>query len=244
MPSPRPSPVSSTHSPARMLGPRPLGIAPERPAGESTLVVAASQLLADALVDLLEDGGLQPVRLARSGEVALEAIRLQRPHLTVLHLDDAELGDPDTIAALLRAYPTGRLVGITARAPEALHEVAVIGGLAAVLSTHAPVSELLRNLRATGADRVSRPRVASPGPSPGRLHRLTAREAEVLDLLCSGTTTQMISRELDISLHTVRTHVHNILGKLGVSSRLQAVAVASRGADDESPAVPTDALGA
>jgi DNA-binding NarL/FixJ family response regulator len=56
-----------------------------------------------------------------------------------------------------------------------------------------------------------------------RPHALTAREREVLALLCQGMPNKLIQRHLGISFGTVKCHVRNILSKLGVASRVQAV---------------------
>lgn len=57
---------------------------------------------------------------------------------------------------------------------------------------------------------------------------LTRREAEILSLVADGLTNKQIAFRLSIELPTVKNHVHNILEKLGVDSRTQAVAVTSR----------------
>jgi two-component system nitrate/nitrite response regulator NarL len=57
---------------------------------------------------------------------------------------------------------------------------------------------------------------------------LTRREREILGLLAEGTSTRRIAEKLDLSRHTVRTHVQNILLKLGAHSRLEAVATGVR----------------
>lgn len=56
----------------------------------------------------------------------------------------------------------------------------------------------------------------------GHAIRLTAREHEVLQRISAGDSNKAIARALDLSLHTVKRHVANILTKLGVSSRVQA----------------------
>lgn len=77
-------------------------------------------------------------------------------------------------------------------------------------------------------------RAKQPGSSPGslceadRLALLTGRESQVLDLLMSGGSAAQIAEHLCLSLSTVRTHIHSIMIKLGVSSQLAAVAVACR----------------
>jgi len=55
---------------------------------------------------------------------------------------------------------------------------------------------------------------------------LTAREHEVIELLAKRNSNKQIARELCLSLYTVKNHVHNILEKLNVESRLEAVDVA------------------
>ena len=53
---------------------------------------------------------------------------------------------------------------------------------------------------------------------------LSEREVEVLRLVARGLSNRAIARELVVSLGTVKTHVHNVCGKLGVDSRTQAIA--------------------
>lgn len=55
------------------------------------------------------------------------------------------------------------------------------------------------------------------------LDALTARECEVLELVADGMTNRQIAAQLFVTVHTVKNHVHNILTKLGVDSRLEAV---------------------
>jgi DNA-binding NarL/FixJ family response regulator len=74
---------------------------------------------------------------------------------------------------------------------------------------------LLRRLSTLAAERQ---------PGPERLV-LTARETEILHMLEMGASNREIADQLCIALHTVKNHVHNVLGKLGVSTRGQAVAV-------------------
>jgi len=62
---------------------------------------------------------------------------------------------------------------------------------------------------------------------PGRdslIEPLTGREREILNLVCQGLSNQEIARQLVLSVGTVKTHMYNIFGKLGVSGRPQAIA--------------------
>ena len=67
-------------------------------------------------------------------------------------------------------------------------------------------------------------KIPSASPAPGE--PLTRREQEVLRLLAEGASNQEIAKALVISLATVKKHVSNLLGKLGATSRTQAIALA------------------
>lgn len=72
-----------------------------------------------------------------------------------------------------------------------------------------------------------------------RLRHITRREREVLDALAQGLSDRQIGQQLNVSHETVRTHMANLLGKLGVESRLQAVLFAARhGAISIGPPAP------
>jgi LuxR family maltose regulon positive regulatory protein len=60
--------------------------------------------------------------------------------------------------------------------------------------------------------------------APTAGERLTAREVQVLARIAAGDSNKLIAREFDLSLHTVKRHVANILGKVGVDTRGQAAA--------------------
>jgi DNA-binding NarL/FixJ family response regulator len=97
----------------------------------------------------------------------------------------------------------------------------------AIRRTHAgealiPPNEMLRLLREAGRIRVEE-RAARLA-----LDRLTSRELEVLSALAEGLSDKAIARRLGIGDRTVRVHMVNILNKLGVESRLQAVLLAAR----------------
>jgi DNA-binding CsgD family transcriptional regulator len=136
----------------------------------------------------------------------------------------------------------GRLRGVflprvaaVLRAPEA----SLVDAGVAVFVTREPASELaaagpelerlitaMPSLEFSDPASTGRAQPTSIGLT--RIRRLTAREREVLLQLAAGASTAQISKKLSISPKTVKTHVQNILGKLGVSSRLEAATLAAQ----------------
>ncbi|MBI4562983.1 MAG: response regulator transcription factor [Candidatus Rokubacteria bacterium] len=84
-----------------------------------------------------------------------------------------------------------------------------------------------REIEALVRERLTQIKLGSPnGDAPPV--ELTRRELEVLRLLTGGADTKVMAERLHVSPATVRNHVQNIFGKLGVHSRLEAVAYANR----------------
>jgi two-component system, NarL family, response regulator YdfI len=78
------------------------------------------------------------------------------------------------------------------------------------------------------ADRVRREGAPAPGRAAALPESLTPREVEVLHALAAGLGNKEIARELQISEHTAKFHVGQILAKLGAGSRAEAVSIAMR----------------
>jgi LuxR family maltose regulon positive regulatory protein len=90
------------------------------------------------------------------------------------------------------------------------------------IATRDDLNTLLLQLMPTpAADNMVRVSAPPRSATPGSV-RLTAREQEILERITAGDSNKEIARAFDLSLHTVKRHVANILTKLGVSSRVQA----------------------
>lgn len=99
-----------------------------------------------------------------------------------------------------------------------------VGGTGGPLTVH-----LFRDVTATKELlTLVQDRLAPPAAGPASGEVLTRREIEILELVATGASTHGIAERLHVSPATVRNHVQNILGKLGVHSRLEAVAWATR----------------
>ena len=136
-----------------------------------------------------------------------------------------DLGDQWWVAvARLREADAAASLGDAARASEALraaHDLAVGLGAAGLVAEAEAISRRTRlSLQAPTRVELDRPSIDRLG--------LTAREAEVLALVAAGQTNRQIGEQLFVSEKTASVHVSNILRKLGVTSRVDAAAVAQR----------------
>jgi PAS domain S-box-containing protein len=91
--------------------------------------------------------------------------------------------------------------------------------------TSAPIS---RDQHVIGVFGIARPTTTSGPPAPRVDDRLTPRQHEILQLLAAGMSTDGIAKTLFLSRETVRNHIRHILQRLGVRSRLAAIALAHR----------------
>jgi DNA-binding NarL/FixJ family response regulator len=168
-----------------------------------------------------------------------------------------DLGLPDgegraVIAALHRAQPRARVLVLTASIDPVQRAQAVEAGAAGVLHKSAALAEIVAAVRRLGAgewlfaphELVEMLRFVSRHREQQReatllLQQLTPREREVLQALAAGLDSKEIAERLYITVETERTHMVNILSKLGVHSRLQALVFALRhGAVAIPPAAP------
>ena len=205
----------------------------------TSLVIADDQGMVRAgfrsLLDAEPD--LQVVGEAATGEEAVDVVRRLRPDVTLMDIRMPVLdGLAATRAILGEGIDTRVLVLTTFDLDEYVFE-ALRSGASGFLLKDAPAEELAAAIRvvasgdsllAPGVTRrvidafVRRPAAPSKGPDPA-LSRLTPREVEVLGLLARGLSNVDIAERLFVSEATTKTHVSNVLSKLGLRDRVQAV---------------------
>jgi len=177
---------------------------------------------------------------ADADEATALAARVE-PDVAVIDLDLPAASGVDVLNDLRAQTSAPPCVVLTALSDPAELGRAVEAGAAAVLHKSADMTELLRVLRrvATGGNELVAGQtsdwlraLAAERERTWRARTmrdaLTAREAEILQLLADGHGSRAIAERLFISSETVQTHVRNLLGKLGVGSRLEAVTLALR----------------
>jgi DNA-binding NarL/FixJ family response regulator len=176
-------------------------------AGEASNGAQALQLARELQPDVVLMDMLMPVM---DGIEATSAIRRELPDTEVLALTSAL--DDDIVVGAVRAGAIGYLLKNT-DAPDVIRAIKAAAAGQVQLSPEA-AGLLMREIH---------PLAAPMGSEP-----LTERETDVLRLLARGLANKEIARELQIGEKTVKTHVSNILAKLGVQSRTQAALQAGR----------------
>jgi DNA-binding NarL/FixJ family response regulator len=188
-----------------------------------------------AMVLSVEDD-VEVVGEAADGLQALEAARATRPDVVLM---DVQMPRMDGIEATrhLVAEDLGHVVIVTTFDRDDYLFDALRAGASGFLLKNAGPEQLLDAVRAAGRGhallapevtrrvigRMAGERAASARPEPVELARLTAREREVLVLLGRGLSNGEIAAELVLGEATVKTHVSNVLAKLHLRDRVQAV---------------------
>ena len=174
---------------------------------------------------------------------ALRAVAQHRPDLVIMDLAFPDGNGIDAIRQLRERYPACTVV-VLSGSPDAQSKVAVAtaAGAVAFLRKDQPVAAIFDALDRIAAGRpVAKPPVPRPRPHSDEYRRvrrlvelLTDREREVLLRLVEAEDTTEIARSMGVATSTTRTHLQNVLLKLGVHTRLQAVAlVVTTGIDRE-----------
>lgn len=188
-------------------------------------------------------GDLEVVGEAADGAGAIEGAATLRPDVVVMDLLMPGVDGIDATARIKAADPEVEIVAITSFVEEARIVAALEAGASGFLLKDAEADELAAAIRAAASGEVhldpvvagivarrmrSRPGgVAGGGAGHGDpLGNLTARERDVLGAVARGLSNRAIADELGITERTARTHVSNILAKLGLASRTQAALLA------------------
>ena len=185
---------------------------------------------------------LQVVGEAADGNQAIERAQELVPDVVLMDVRMPRRSGIEATRELRRLLPHVQIIMLTVSDEEADLYEAIKAGASGYLLKDLPIDEVASSIRAvhTGqslisptlasklltefAAMVKRGETAQAVPHP----RLTAREMEVLRLVARGMNNRDIARELFISENTVKNHVRNILEKLQLHSRMEAVVYAVR----------------
>ncbi len=173
---------------------------------------------------------MEVVAEATNGREALEAVRRHRPDVLLLDLIMPEMDGLAVLRALPQEAPDTRVLVLTSANDDRLVIPAVRAGAAGYVLKTISSAELAEAVRKVArGEPVLHPEITRMlmrevrrGPAAVAGESFTQRELEVLSLLAHRLTNKEIAAELGISETTVKTHVRNILSKLGVSTRAEA----------------------
>jgi DNA-binding NarL/FixJ family response regulator len=206
------------------------------------LIADDDDLMRAGLAELLSgDATIEIVGEASTGREAVERARRLDPDVVLM---DVRMPDLDGIAAtraLTRAAGRARVLILTTFEQDDYIFGALRAGASGFLLKRTRPEELIAAVHTIGAgDSLLSPSVTrrvidrmARQPSPtldhAKLHELTPRERDVLELMSRGLSNREIAAELTVEESTIRTHVKRILMKLGLRDRVQAVIFAYEG---------------
>jgi DNA-binding NarL/FixJ family response regulator len=181
-------------------------------------------------------GEMEVIGEASDGAEAVKAARALKPDVILM---DVRMPHLDGIEAI-RQLPNQRVLVLTTFGLDEYIVEALRAGASGFITKDVPADELVRAVRVVGAgdalltpavtrqllDRVARRLPAPVSQAPSELDELTDREREVLELLARGMSNAEIAAALIVGEATVKTHVSNVLMKLGLRDRVQAVVLA------------------
>ena len=192
------------------------------------LVVEDHHVVRQGLVALLNTvPDMRVVAEGADGKQAVDLFRQHEPDVTLMDLRMPTMSGVDAVIEIRRNFPAARIIVLTTFDGDEDIYRALQAGARAYLLKGMFGDELMDAIRAVHAGKSRIPpvvaeRLATRMGSPG----LTARELDVLKLIVAGKSNKEIGEELRISEATVKTHINNILSKLGVTDRTQATTAA------------------
>jgi DNA-binding NarL/FixJ family response regulator len=173
--------------------------------------------------------GIEVVGSAASGEEALAIVQRDSPDVLLLDLRMPGMDGIGVLQALKKMGNSPRVVVLTSFEKEEDIYRAIRAGAHGYLLKDSIKSEMIAAISVVNAGKRYIPRhIAARLADRMMRSDLTPRELQILELLAQGSTNKQIGSALDISDNTVRHHVNNIMEKLQVSDRTEAVATAMR----------------
>ena len=197
-------------------------------------IVDDHSLFRDGLISLLEADGHQVVGQAGDGLTAIEAVPSLQPDLILMDINMPRMNGIEALRQIKTSRPETRVIMLTVSEDEDNLVDAIRSGADGYLLKHLNAREFLEMVNGLerGEAAITRQmtmrllkHMTSSEPS-GEHVLLSEREIEILKLVASGKSNQSVAEQLSISENTVKYHLKNILQKLGVSNRTEAVTIA------------------
>ncbi len=199
------------------------------------MIVDDHEMVREGLTTFLKAfDDLQLVAEAESGTSAILLCAKILPDVILMDMAMPDMDGISAIHAIRKSHPQVRIIALTSFKEGSRIKKALEAGAIGYLIKDVSADDLSRAIRAAHAGRATHSpevtqslvEVENQQPVPG--HDLTEREHEVLVLMIEGLNNIQIAGRLTVSPSTIKSHVSNILTKLGVASRTEAVTLALR----------------
>ena len=172
---------------------------------------------------------MRVVAQASDGDEALAQFRTHRPDVTLMDIRMPKVNGVDAIVAIRSEFPRARIVVLTTSAGDVQALRAFKAGAVGYLLKNLLRTELIDTIRRVHAgQRRIPPEIAQLMAEHATEDALTARELDVLRGVAKGQSNKIIAADLNITEHTVKNHIKNILSKLDASDRTGAAMIALR----------------
>jgi DNA-binding NarL/FixJ family response regulator len=178
-----------------------------------------------ALINTVAD--MEVIAEGINGQQAIDLYRKHKPDITLIDLRMPVVGGVEAIATIRREFPNARLIVLTTYDGDEDIYRSLQAGAKGYLLKDVFFEELETAIRTVhaGSRRIP-PAIAERLAERMSGSDLTAREMEVLELIVRGQSNKEIGASLGISEATVKSHINNLLSKLGVTDRTQAATTA------------------
>ena len=194
------------------------------------LTVDDHPLLREGIATLVNaEADMKLVAEASSGREAVQMFQLHRPDVTLMDLQMPDMNGTEAIGEIRSEFPDARIIVLTTYTGDAQVLRALKAGARAYLLKGDVHLELLQTIRSVhaGHKRIP-PQIAAELAEHAGDDPLSPREIEVLRLIATGSSNKLIADQLSISEATAKSHVANILSKLGANDRAHALAIAMK----------------
>jgi DNA-binding NarL/FixJ family response regulator len=184
-------------------------------------------IIREGIVGLINaEPDMELVAEASDGEEAIKQFRLHRPDITLMDLQMPKMDGTEAIGRIRSEFPNAKIIVLSTYSGDVQILRAIKAGARGyILKAHAH-RELLEAIRSVhaGHKRIP-PEIAAELAEHAADDALSSREIDVLRLIAAGNSNKQIADKLSIGETTVKSHISNILSKLGANDRAHAVTI-------------------